>query len=268
MNVEVTNVSSSINDRVIIKQITMNVEDGQFVGVIGPNGSGKSTLLKTIYRVLAPDSGVITLNEKNIYQLSQKQIAKQLAVVRQENGSQFDFTVEEIVFMGRNPHKRLFESDTANDEEIVTQALGDVGMKAGRKRHFSTLSGGEKQRVLIARALAQQAKILILDEPTNHLDIHHQLQLLELVKSVNVTVIAALHDLNLAAAYCDQIFMLSDGEMIASGSPENVLTEQLLADVFHVQTDVRRHPLTKKLQITFLSHQTAEEDSGSQVLSL
>jgi iron complex transport system ATP-binding protein len=252
MTIYVQNVSFTVGGRTVIQEVNLTVREGEIIGLIGPNGSGKSTLLKHVYRVLKPEEGMVYLYDKDIYELTARQTAQHMAVVSQETQAAFDFTVQEIVMMGRSPHKRLLESDTKQDYEIVHRALQYVGMEGFCERSFLTLSGGEKQRVLIARALAQQANLLILDEPTNHLDIHHQLQIMDLVKNLGLTVLAALHDLNIAAMYCDRIYVLQAGQIVASGTPEEVFRPQLLQDVFHVQSDIIVHPITGKIHITFL----------------
>ncbi|MBG9792116.1 ABC transporter [Paenibacillus dendritiformis] len=252
MNVEVKDLSFSIHDKRLIDAICLDVREGETVGLIGPNGSGKSTLLKNIYRVLDPDSGEILLNGQHVSRMPQKELARQLAVVGQESAAAFDFTVRDIVMMGRSPHKKIFEADSVKDYEIVEQALTRVGLLHAAGSSFSDLAGGEKQRVLIARALAQQARVLILDEPTNHLDIRYQLQMMDLVKELKLTCLAALHDLNIAACYCDRIYVLQEGRMAASGSPEQVMRPELLYDVFGVRAEIVIHPLTGKPSITFL----------------
>lgn len=217
------------------------------------DGSGKSTLLKSIYRILKPTAGFISLNDEDIYRLSSKEAAQRMAVVRQESPVEFDFTVREMVMMGRYPYKSFLQSDTKKDEEIIHQALCDVGMHHFADRGYMTLSGGEKQRVLIARALAQQARFLVLDEPTNHLDIHYQLLIMDIVKSSNVTVFAALHDLNVAAAYCDRLYIVKSGRIVAAGTPAEVLHPDLISDVFEVDCEVSIHPVTGRPHIVFFS---------------
>ncbi|MBM4763595.1 heme ABC transporter ATP-binding protein [Bacillus sp. B15-48] len=253
MRIQVQDVSTSINEKRIISNIHLEARSGEFVGVIGPNGSGKSTLLKNIYRLNKPDCGKITLGDEDIYKLSAKKTAQKMAVVSQESQNSFDFSVKEIVLMGRAPHKRMIEIDTEEDLRITEESLNKVGLSNYSDRSITTLSGGEKQRVMVARALAQQAKVLVLDEPTNHLDIHHQLQLMDLVKTLDITVIAALHDLNIAATYCDRIYVLNRGEIVISGTPEEVLTEATLKEVFRVNTNIVQHPITGKTHITFLA---------------
>ena len=215
------------------------------------NGSGKSTLLRCIYRVLRPHAGVIALDGDDVWKLAPRATAQRTAVVVQEPPSDFDFAVRDMVMMGRSPHLGLLERSTETDDRIVEEALERVGAAAFADRGFLTLSGGEKQRVLVARALAQQTSLLVLDEPTNHLDILHQLEVLELVRDLGVATLAALHDLNLAAAYCDRIYVLSAGEVVASGTPEEVLTPALVGRVFGVGAVRSVHPVTGKAQLCF-----------------
>lgn len=205
MRLQVEDVTWSVEAHKIVDGVRLNMASGEFVGLLGPNGSGKSSLLRTIYRILKPDAGLIRLDDDEVWQLSTRQAAQRMAVVMQEHATDFDFSVQEIVLMGRNPYKGMFKQDTEEDFRLVAEALARVDMAAFARRSFLTLSGGEKQRVLIARALVQQARFLVLDEPTNHLDIHYQLEILELIKSLGVTTLAALHDLNLAAFYCDRL---------------------------------------------------------------
>ena len=251
MNLQAENVSWSVAAKQIVDAVSLVVDEGEFVGLIGPNGSGKSSLLRTIYRILQPDSGVIELGGTNVWDVTPSEVARQMAVVMQESTGDFDFSVREIVMMGRNPHKGMFDRETVWDIQLVDDALDQVGIIDFAQRSFLTLSGGEKQRVLIARALVQQANFLVLDEPTNHLDIHYQLEILELVKSLGTTTIAALHELNLAAFYCDRLYVLKQGQLVASGTPEAVLHPDLIRDVYGVWSEVSLHSLTGKLTITF-----------------
>ena len=224
----------------ILKGISLETHTGEFVGIIGPNGSGKSTLLKCIYRVLKPDGGCIWLGDQELHEMKIRNSARKVAVVAQHNYYNFEFSVREVVMMGRAPHKKMLEKDGAKDFEIVDQALKTVGMYEFADRNFSTLSGGEQQRVILARALAQQTPCLILDEPTNHLDITHQLQLMELVRWLNVTVLSAIHDLNIAAMYCDRLYILKDGEIVGSGTPEELLTPETIRRVYQVESEIVR----------------------------
>ncbi len=222
----------------ILHGIDFTAGDRSLVGVIGPNGSGKSTLLKCIYRVLKPSEGAVFVDGQPLSEYRVRDSAKKIAVLAQHNFYNFEFTVQDVVLMGRAPHKRALERDSAADFKIVHEAMERVGVASLRDRLFSTLSGGEQQRVLLARALAQQTPCLILDEPTNHLDIKYQLELLDLVRSLDRTVIAAIHDLNIAAMYCDTIFVMQSGHIVAAGAPRDVLTRSLIRSVYEVDADV------------------------------
>lgn len=222
----------------ILHGIDFTAGDRSLVGVIGPNGSGKSTLLKCIYRVLKPSEGAVFVDGQPLSTYRVRDSAKKIAVLAQHNFYNFEFTVQDVVLMGRAPHKRALERDSAADFKIAHEAMERVGAAPLRDRLFSTLSGGEQQRVLLARALAQQTPCLILDEPTNHLDIKYQLELLDLVRSLDRTVIAAIHDLNIAAMYCDTIFVMQSGRIVAAGAPRDVLTRALIQSVYEVDADV------------------------------
>ncbi|CDQ18981.1 heme ABC transporter ATP-binding protein [Halobacillus karajensis] len=252
MKLQVENLNFSYNHHKILNDISLHVNNGEFVGIIGPNGSGKSTLLKNLYRALTPDSGSIYLDHENYRDLKIKDIAKKLGVIGQDNGVPFDFAVNEIVAMGRSPHKKLFEGDKKEDKEIIQNALNTVGMADMAERNYLYLSGGEKQRVLLARVLSQQTEFLVLDEPTNHLDIHHQLRIFDVIKGLGATVLSAIHDLNIASLYCDRIYVMKDGSIYKSGTPEEILTSENIKEVFNIKTDVRQHPVTKKAMITYL----------------
>ena len=247
MGLKIEDLNISINKKHIVKNISSIINDGEFVGVIGPNGSGKTTFLKSICKILKPESGKIYLNDRNLISMPLKESAKKMAVVSQFNDFSFDFTVEELVLSGRTPYKKSFELDNNRDFEIVEDALRKTNMMNMRKRLFSSLSGGERQMVLLARAITQQTEILILDEPTNHLDINHQIQLLRLVKSLKKTVFSVLHDLNLASAYCDRIYVVKDGEVYSQGTPEEVINNKMLRDVFGINAEMVKNPITDKI---------------------
>lgn len=238
MNIKAENINITLEKNNILKDINIEVDNKEVVGIIGPNGSGKSTLLKCIYRVLKPNDGAILLDNVDIKDMSVKESSKRLAVLSQHNNYNFDFTVKDIVLMGRSPHKKFMERDNKEDYDIVNEALKKVDMFEFKDRSFQSLSGGEQQRVILARALAQQPKCLILDEPTNHLDIKYQLQLMRIVKGLGIEVIAAIHDLNIAAMYCDKIYVLRDGEIIKNGKPKDILTQELIKDVYEVDAEV------------------------------
>ena len=238
MNIKAENINITLEKNNILKGINIEVDNKEVVGIIGPNGSGKSTFLKCIYRVLKPSDGAILLDKVDIKDMTVKESSKRLAVLSQHNNYNFDFTVKDIVLMGRSPHKKFMERDNKEDYDIVNDALKKVEMLEFKDRCFQSLSGGEQQRVILARALAQQPQCLILDEPTNHLDIKYQLQLMRIVKNLNIEVIAAIHDLNIAAMYCDKIYVLKDGEIIKYGNPKEVLTQKLIKEVYEVDAEV------------------------------
>ena len=252
MSLQVEQLSYAYDEHVAVEDVALAVEKGSFVGIIGPNGSGKSTILKCIYGGLAPQSGNISINGQDIRRMKRKSLARQMAVVGQEHSVPFNFSVLEIVKMGRTPYKRLFESDTDEDNRIVDEAMATMQMQDLAQRDFSELSGGEKQRVLIARALAQQTDILILDEPTNHLDISFQLQIFDILKRQDKTVLAAIHDLNLAALYCDNLYVLNGNRIEYAGATDDVLTESMVGEVFKVNCHISRQAETGKKNIQFI----------------
>ncbi|WP_195971149.1 ABC transporter ATP-binding protein [Clostridium thermobutyricum] len=250
---KVNELNFFIENKQILKKISLEIKEGQFVGIIGANGSGKSTLLKNIYRIYKPKSGEIKIDEKNIENMSHKEVAKKLAVLAQENSSEFDFKVEDIVKMGRYPYKTIFEDYSKEDMKIVEKMLKKVGLSGFEERSFNNLSGGEKQRVLIARALVQDAKLLILDEPTNHLDVGYQLQVMDIVKELKLTTFAAIHDMNMASMYCDYIIVIKNGEIIASGNVNDILTKDMIKKVFNVDCHIGKNPITGDPHIFYLS---------------
>lgn len=236
----------------IVRDVSLHVAHGELVGLLGPNGSGKSTLLRMIYRTLKPASGSVCVNGRDVWRSSARDNARAMAVLAQENPSEFELRVRDVVLMGRTPHQSPFARDSEEDFRLVAQALQRVDAQALSERIFSTLSGGEKQRVLMARALAQQAPLLILDEPTNHLDVRHQFELMNLIRSLGLTALAALHELPLAAHYCDRLYLLKEGALVAQGTPTQVLTPETIADVYGVRALVRASPRSGKPLIEFL----------------
>ncbi len=234
MLVDIDGVTIPISSSFACEGISVSVPSGSILGIVGPNGSGKSTLLRSIYRVLHPTEGQVSSDGRNVWHMSPLQLAREMAVVVQEPEAEFDFVVSEVVMMGRAPHKGSFARETQEDRNIVDAALDRVGMAGNARRLFSTLSGGEKQRILIARALAQQARALVLDEPTNHLDLRYQFEILALIKGLGVTTIVAMHDLNLTALHCDSVLIMAGGRAVAAGSPSTVLEPTLLSDVFDI----------------------------------
>ena len=228
----------AFGNKQVLKGIDFSLKDKEFVGIIGPNGSGKSTFLKCLYRVQKPTSGKISFNGRLLDELSYRESALQLAVVAQHNNYSFDFSVLEVVLMGRAPHKKMLERDNADDYIIAHKALSVVGLAGFEKRSFSSLSGGEQQRVILARPLTQQTECLVLDEPTNHLDIKYQLQIMDIVKSLNLTVVAAMHDLNIAAMYCDRLVAIKNGQVVGIGTPRDLLQESFIYDTYDIRSQV------------------------------
>jgi iron complex transport system ATP-binding protein len=238
MKLETKKIEIVINKNHILNGIDIKADNKEFIGIIGPNGSGKSTLLKCLYRNLIPTKGAIYIDNKSLDHISIKESSKKVGVVSQHNNHGFDFSVLEMVLMGRSPYKKLMDRDTKEDYDIVYEAINKVNIQHLKNRSFNSLSGGEQQRVILARALAQNTECLILDEPTNHLDIKYQLQLMDIVKKLNIEVIAAIHDLNIAAMYCDKIYVLKNGNIVAYGTPDEVLTKELIKEVYDVEAKV------------------------------
>lgn len=236
--VAVSHLGYTVENKEILADVSLVLKEQHLVGLLGPNGCGKSTLLKHIYRLHQPQRGNIVLDGEVLNRLPLNVTAKKLGVLGQFHTIDFDFSVFEIALLGRTPYKKSFESDTPHDYALVEQALRQVGMWEQRERSFGSLSGGEQQRVMLARVLVQEPEILILDEPTNHLDIKYQLQLLRLVKSLQRPCIAALHDLNLAAMFCDYLYVLKGGYVVAQGTPCEVLTEPLIKEVYEIDCQI------------------------------
>ncbi|CEN88025.1 MAG: ABC transporter ATP-binding protein [Paeniclostridium sordellii] len=251
MNLETKDLKVLLNKNEILKGIDIELGNKEFIGVIGPNGSGKSTLLKCLYRNLSPSSGSIYIDKIEIEKISTRESAKKIGVLAQHNHHSFDFTVLDMVLMGRSPYKKLMDRDTKEDYDIVYEAIDKVNIRHLSNRSFNSLSGGEQQRVILARALAQKTKCLILDEPTNHLDIKYQLQLMEIVKDLGIEVIAAIHDLNIAAMYCDKIYVLKNGEIVAYGTPKDILTKELIKEVYDVDAKVIKDKEDNSINIIY-----------------
>ena len=242
MNIQTDAIQVSFGSKMILHDISLAIQDKEFVGIIGPNGSGKSTFLKCLYRVLQPSGGKIYFDGSELSSLSHRDRALKMAVVAQHSTVNFDFSVLEMVLMGRSPYKGLLDRDQLDDYEIARHALAEVGLSDFESRNFNTLSGGEQQRVILARALAQRTECLVLDEPTNHLDIKYQLELMTIVKRLDATVVSAIHDLNLAAIYCDRIIALKDGHIVCSGIPQEVLTAETIRHIYGVSATVQTLP--------------------------
>jgi iron complex transport system ATP-binding protein len=251
MRIDIDALTVEVAGARLVREVTLRAGSGQVVGLVGPNGSGKSTLLRCVYRALRPSAGTVRIGDEDLHTLSAREGARRLAALPQEAVTEFDFTVAEVVAMGRLPHQRSVARTTDEDRKACEAALVRVDAGHLADRGFLTLSGGEKQRVLIARALAQQPHVLVLDEPTNHLDIAQQLEVLALVRGSGLTVLTALHDLNLAALHCDLLHVIDSGRIVASGAPYDVLTPELLARVFGVRAHRVPHPESGAVQLLF-----------------
>lgn len=254
---KVHNLTGGYNDSLVIENISFEVNKGEIFGIVGPNGSGKTTMMKMITNSLEPTSGEILLENKPLTSYSTKEIAKIMAVLPQHSSSAFSYTVEEIVMLGRYPyHKGIFHTITNRDEQIVTDVMKQTGIYQYKNQSLDVLSGGERQRVMLARALAQEPKLLLLDEPTNHLDISYQIALLDLLKEwtkeKQLTVIAILHDLNMASLYCDQVLLLDEGKMVDLNKPQKVMEEKQLEAVYETRVRRKEHPTVPSPLITLV----------------
>ena len=251
MTLSLRELSVEAAGRALVERLTVEVETGRVVGLVGPNGSGKSTALRCVYRALTPTSGAVLLDGTDLASLSLRDSARSVAALTQESHTELDFTVAEVVALGRTPHARGNSPLTARERELCREAMDRMDVARLADRSVLTLSGGERQRVLVARALVQEPRVLVLDEPTNHLDSTYQVQLLSFLRGSGLTVITALHDLNLAAAVCHRIAVLSNGSLVASGAPAEVLTPALVREVFGVAATVVHHPRTGAPQLLY-----------------
>lgn len=244
------------NDGMVLRGVSLELGAGELVSLIGPNGSGKTTLLRVLSGLLMPKRGKVYLDGQDMRVLRRRQIARRVAVVPQELVMPFAFTAYEMVMMGRTPHVRPILGAGPRDHQVVVEKMRLTATLELAERPFNELSGGEKQRVIIAMALAQEPDILLLDEPTVHLDINHQVEILELIKRLNrqegLTVLATMHDLNLAALYFDRLILLDKGQVVANGSPVEVLREESIRQVFQAEVQVQEHPTRHTPQVVVL----------------
>ncbi|MCK8826555.1 heme ABC transporter ATP-binding protein [Natroniella acetigena] len=242
----------------ILKGVSFAIEQGEFIALIGPNGSGKSTLLKNINSILKPDQGKVYLDELDLQKLAKKEMAKRLAVVPQNTTINFDFTVEEIVLMGRAPYLSRFKGESSQDYQIVREAMELTNTTQFADRRINQLSGGERQRVILARALAQQPEVLLLDEPTSNLDINYQLEMMELLRKLNreqeLTILIVIHDLNLASQYCDKLLLLNQGQIYGFGTPEEIITAENIEEVYGSKVIIRRNYPSNRPYVTLVDN--------------
>lgn len=251
MTFDARRVSWRRGGTLVLDDVSLRPEPGSTIGLLGPNGSGKSSLLRLLQGLARPDTGSITLDDTDLSRLRRRDVARIVASVTQHADTDTDIVVRDVVRLGRTPYRTTFGGELSRDEVVIADALDRVGLTAKADHLWHTLSGGERQRAHIARALAQEPRELLLDEPTNHLDIRHQLELLELVAALPVTAIVALHDLNLAAMFCDAVVVLQNGRVVAAGASEDVLTAELIAEVYGVRALVALDELTGRPTVTF-----------------
>ena len=262
-NVDVDGVDVAYGETTVLSGVSLRVDPGSFVGLVGANGAGKTTLLRCLNGALTPDAGTVSVGGDDVSTLSSREASRRVATVPQRTEVGFDFPVRDVVAMGRTPHISRFGTADGDDRDAVDSAMARTEVDELAERSVSAVSGGERQRVLLARALAQDAPVLVLDEPTASLDINHQVRTLELVSELTGegrTAIAAIHDLNLAARFCDELVVLADGDVLASGPPESVLTEATVSAAFDTPAAVTRHPVTGATTVTAL--RTEESVAG------
>jgi len=255
----VDKLSGGYHKTLVIKDVSFTIKKGDFLGIIGPNGSGKSTLLKLMSRVLYPHSGSIAFEGKDIGQMPLKEFCRKVAFVSQDTLISFSFSVEEIVLMGRIPHLKRMQFETKSDFSIAHHTLSLTDTLYIKEKAIDELSAGERQRVIIAKALAQEPMLLFLDEPTTHLDIGHQVQILDLLKKLNretnLTIVMVLHDLNLASEYCNRLILLNEGKIFKDDFPEEVLTYQNIERVYKTIVVVNKNPISSKPNIILVSRE-------------
>lgn len=262
--ISVEDLGWDVDGKTILDGINFEIDEGQFVGLVGPNGAGKSSLLRCLYRYLQPSRGQVRLHGKNIWQHSLRENAQQVAVILQESHVPFGVRVKDVVAMGLTPHKSPLSFSSANDRQRIAEAIEVVDLTDLSNDVFSHLSGGEKQRVMVARAIVQQPKLLLMDEPTNHLDVRYQSEVLQLAKKLGITVLASIHDLNLAASFCDQLLVLDKGRLVGRGAPADVLTEDMISQTFSTCALVDQHPLYASPRITYAYHSDQQTDGTHQ----
>lgn len=249
--IEVQDLSWRAGEKAIISDVSFSVKPGETLAVVGPNGAGKSTLLRCLYRYLKPSAGSVLIDGEEIWSLGARACARKIATVLQEQPADFGLTVQDIVALGRTPYRKGLAAIGARDRSMMETAIARMNLTGLTGRHLASLSGGEKQRVMIARALAQEPDVIILDEPTNHLDIRHQLELLTLMRGLGPTVIASLHDLNLASVFADRVLLLAAGRVLGVGAPAEVLTAERIHEAFKVQSFIDVEPTTGAPRFSF-----------------
>jgi iron complex transport system ATP-binding protein len=246
-NLEVKNLSFSYEQTLILKDIHLNFEKGKFYSIIGPNGSGKSTLIKNISKIITPKHKTVFIEDKDIMSFHNKNLAQLMAVIPQNIAIDYEFTAFDIVMMGRSPYKKRFQDFNNEDKLIVEKYMKATNTWSLKDKLITQLSGGESQRVIAARALSQQTNIILLDEPTSHLDIQYQIEFLNIFKNLksDKIIIAVLHDLNLSAIFSDQIILVNKGQVIAKGTPWEVINKENIKNVYNLSVEVLENPISK-----------------------
>jgi iron complex transport system ATP-binding protein len=267
IELEMRNVSLGYSRRPVLRDITFKASPGELVGLIGPNGSGKSTVIKALSRLIRPTAGEILVDGKNIAGIPRRELACLVGVVPQLPLLPSTFTAFEIVLMGRNPHLGLFQSEGRRDWDIARDAMDKTGTGPLANRYVNELSGGEIQSLLIARVLVQETSAILLDEPTANLDIGRQVEVLDLIKNLclenSLTVLAALHDLNLAAQYCDRLLLINEGHIHTQGTPAEVITDANIKQVYGAENCVYTHPVNGLPTVLLSAHRNKSTDKGT-----
>ena len=247
------NLKVGYEQKIIIEDLSIKVNKGEVVSIIGPNGCGKSTLLKTLSRMIKPVSGNVYIEDKDIKTMKNKKIAQKICLLSQHNNAPMDLTVEELVYFGRIPHKKWYETKNSEDKEIVDWAIENTGLTKYKNTPIGALSGGERQRAYIAQALCQKPDVLLLDEPTTYLDISYQLEVMELVRSINekfnITIVMVLHELNQASKYSDRLIIMKKGSIVCDGCPNEIVNKEVIKDVYSIECDIDKDPITNKPRI-------------------
>lgn len=263
-HITVSHLSWSTSSKPVLDDISFTIKQGQFVGILGPNGVGKSSLLRCMYKYTKPSAGDIYIGSTSIKAISQRDFAAKVAVVLQHTPIGFSMTTSQLLATGLLNQQRWWQPINHEQEQIeIARVLALVGLADKAQQMFESLSGGEQQRVLIARALLQKPQILILDEPTNHLDVGYQVDILSLIKSLGITIIATIHDLNLASAFCDKLLLLREGKLVKSGTPQQVLTPASIENIYGIKTHVDRHPQGAYPRVTYHFEQGCRRNDKS-----
>lgn len=255
----INDLSVAIEGRKILSQLTLEVFPGDFISILGPNGAGKSTLLKAVLGLITPQNGNVSWQNHNIQTMTRKDIAKAMTLVPQETYFQFDYTVAEVVLMGRFPWVDYWGNYSIEDYQIVEEVLVKLSIEFLKDRLFNTLSGGEKQKVLVARAMAQKSGLIMLDETLSFLDLNHQIEIMDILKKINrdegKTILIISHNINLSSAYSNRVVILKDGSLIADGKPEDLISKLMIKKVFGVETELMINPDTGKPVIYYSKHE-------------